>query len=147
MIARPVAPDRPGPCGHTSQPGTPPDPRYLSHTTRSSSTSRARCPLGTGVVRRCAGRGGHTQRPTRQNAEALPRVVISKKCQPGMAASQPIAYKQGSHGVFEKQHDMECTTQFFRLTPRVVNHIMPPTPTNCTKFQHSLTSLLPEPNR
>src|SRR5439155_22368010 len=38
------------------------------------------------------------------------RVVISKSCWRGMAASQPIEYKQRSQGVFEKKHDMEYTT-------------------------------------
>jgi hypothetical protein len=44
------------------------------------------------------------------SSDALSSVVIAKECSLAMAASYPIAHRERSHEVFEKKHDMECTT-------------------------------------
>jgi hypothetical protein len=42
-------------------------------------------------------------------------VVIDKECSLPRAASQAVGNQQRSHEVFEKKHDMECTTHFVPL--------------------------------
>ena len=44
------------------------------------------------------------------SSDALSSVVLSKEGSLAMAASHPIAHQERSHEVFEKKHDMECTT-------------------------------------
>jgi Phosphoesterase family len=44
-----------------------------------------------------------------------PGVVLSKLCSLAIAASQPIEYKQYLYEIFEKKHDMECTTPILTL--------------------------------